>query len=193
MAAKRTIRSALATGAEERAASAGKRYFATVSTDPALGSFRVEDAPACHVIEVRDEDGNVIEVRRRPKLDHIEVHHEVEQLNNDTPVSRRSRGRLSGGNRTVKDSGIKLGEVTMPSPTEIVARMVYPGRTVPTHAKLKALQESGGKLKRAEVPGLIEQVAPREWRAFNQLSRIDGRVDKFVEAVYQQLSRKFNI
>jgi hypothetical protein len=154
----RKIREAHASGAAESAASAGARYCATVA-----------GIPAKHAIL----DRSTGKVMLRPNLDHIEVHHEVEQLNNGTPVNRRSRGRLSGANRTIKDSGIKLGEVTMPSPTELVGRMVYPHHTVPTYAKLKALQESGGKLKRAEVP--------------------DQQMEKFLEAVYRQLSRKFDI
>jgi hypothetical protein len=198
MAAKRTIREFHPTGAAERAAAAGKRFYATISTDPALKSYRDLDAPCVHVIAERDNQGNVIGVRRRPNYEAEDAAHEVEQLNNGTPVSRRSRGRLSGGNRRVKDGGIKLGEFTVPSPTEIVVRLVDPHN--PTADQLRALQKSGGKLDRSELPSLIEQVV-NEWRAFTDLSalpaatafRREDQIKKMVANISKRLADVYGI
>jgi hypothetical protein len=198
MGAKRTIPQFYPTGAAQRAAAAAKRYYATISTDPALKSFRADDPEPCHVIAVRDEQGNVVGVKRRPNYDASDVAHEVEQLNNGTPVSRRSRGRLSGSNRRVKDGGIKLGHMTVPSATEIVVRLVDAHN--PTSAKLRALQLSGGTLDRDELPALIEQVV-NEWRTFIDMAgltpavadRREEQIKKMVASISKQLTDKFGI
>ena len=188
MAAKRTIPPPYRSGAAERAAAVGRLYYATIDGDP-----------PCHAIEVRDPEGNVLNVLRRPHYDAIDVAHEVEQLNNGTPINRRSRGRMSGGNRKLKDGGFRIGEVTVPSPTEMVGRLIFP--LSPTAEKLRAVQSSGGTLDRAELRGLIEQAAPYEWRAFNNFAglapamvdRRQEKIDRFIENVSKQLKEKFHI
>jgi hypothetical protein len=186
MAAKRTIREFHPTGTALRAAAAGKRFYATISTDPALKSYRDLDAPCVNVIAERDEQGNVIGVKRRPYYEAADAAHEVEQLNNGTPVSRRSRGRLSVRGR-VKDGGIKLGSMIVPSPTEIVVRLVDPHN--PTSEKLRALQLSGGTLDRSELPVLIAQVV-NEWSAFTEAAITSALRDKQMETTLRSVGKQ---
>ncbi len=198
MAAKRTIRPRSDRCGSGIAAGAGASYFATISTDPALQRYRDVDAPCVHVIAECNHEGNVVAVKRRPLYDAADVAHEVEQLNkSDGPVSRRSRGRLSVRNR-VKDGGIKFGNLTMPSPTEIVVRLVDPNN--PTADRLRELQENKGKLDRSELPGLIALVT-NEWAPFNDLSvlslpvadRRDDQIRRLLASVSKQLSDDYGI
>ncbi len=182
MAAKRTIQPPYQTGAEERAAAAGKLYYATIDGEP-----------PCHAIEVRDEAGKVLEVLRRPHHDVTDLAHEVDQRNNGTPLSRRSLGRLGVRGR------VQGGRIhAMQSPTEIVVRLVDPRN--PTAEYLRQLQASRSKLDRSELPALIAQIS-NEWKAFADLDGLplakrdlrEDQLRRLIASVGKQLADKYGI
>jgi hypothetical protein len=193
MPAKRTIRPSsdrCGTGVD---AAAGNRFYATISTDPKLPERLRDDAEACHVIAERDQEGNVVSVRRRPLYDAADVAHEVEQLNSGTPIGRRSQGRLSVRER-VKGGG----RFAIQSPTEIVVRLVDPNN--PTADRLRTLQQTGGKLDRDELPALIAQVT-NEWKSFTDLDALpmtkrdlrEDQIRRLLASVGKQLTDKYGI
>lgn len=173
----RTIPPHYETGAERRAASAGDLYYATISTDPALGKFRALDTEPWHVIEERDEQGNVIRVLHRPTLTWSEIFDEAEQLNGRAPLANNvSRGILLKPDRKVK-----ADDPAQMSATEWFERLVSDPETA---QKLRDYVSTDRALSIDDLARLMsEVVAPGRPREDY----------KTLDAVAQQLFRKLKI
>lgn len=128
-----------------------------------------------------------------------DVYDEVERLNGRAPARNAvSRGKLHSPRRRVKDGALQLGNVTLPSPTEIYGRLVaFPD----TFELLRDLRVSRRALGPDDVQKLIERAIPYQWRVFTDTSaltdtalhRRERQIKEWIDNVSKQLLRKFDI
>ena len=188
-------------GAAERKATAGHRYIVRVEGGPIVRiegrTLLTEDCgPAFYVIY--DTHAGTSEACKT--MTREEVYDEVERKNGRAPaLNAVSRGiRHSPKRPQAKDGALHIGEITLPSPTEIYGRLVA---NPPTLEALQDLRNSRRALDRDGVQNLIAQVIPHQWRIFTDTSaltdsalrRRERQIKQWIDNVSKQLLRKFDI